>query len=112
MLTFFLVGATVAHAQQLNPKNATPLQIIQQELAELQASLATLPPVHPKRAHYEPYEAYLIAIVADLQAGMGYHAAVVKNRPLMPEWVNIIPGAAPTKVTAITKEPTNRVKQQ
>jgi len=96
MLAFFFVGATAAHAQQLNTKNATPLQIIQQELANLQASLATLPAVHAKRTFYAPYETYLQALIDNLVGGMSYHAAIAANRPLMPNWLIQIPGSAPS----------------
>jgi hypothetical protein len=100
VLAFFFAGTYAASAQQMTTKNATPLQLIQQELADLQASLATLPAVHEKRTFYNTYVTYLQAIINNLNSGMSYHAAIAGNRHLRPYWLNSVPGSDPSPVAA------------
>lgn len=88
----FFIGISSAHAQTLNLKNATPLQVIQEELTTIQSGLATLTPGNPKIAHYAPYVAYLQAIIQKLSNGMSYHAAIATSKSLKPNWLTSVPG--------------------
>jgi hypothetical protein len=82
---FFFLGAVDASAQ-LVPKNATPLQKMQAEYNWLQEKLSALPPADPYHATFAPYMAFLEAMIQDMTGlGMSFHAAMVKNRALIPQ---------------------------
>jgi hypothetical protein len=82
---FFFLGAGTASAQ-LVPKNATPLQKMQAEFNWLTEKLAPLPPSDPYHATFAPYMAFLTAMIQDMTGlGMSFHAAMAKNRALIPQ---------------------------
>lgn len=82
---FFFLGTGSASAQ-LVPKNATPLQKMQAEYNWLQEKLAPLPANDPYHATFAPYMAFLEAMIQDMTGlGMSFHAAMAKNRALIPQ---------------------------
>lgn len=91
VVSFALIGAffflsTGSASAQLVPKNATPLQKMQAEYNWLQEKLAPLPANDPYHATFAPYLAFLQAMIQDMTGlGMSFHAAMAKNRELIPQ---------------------------